>query len=84
MEAPPASLGDRMKGYEGAYEQRVDMERPFTMRMDGHAFSKFTKGRQLKSAKAELAKVEADLAKMKSDPKYLEQKNKDMVPIGKT
>jgi hypothetical protein len=41
-------------------------------------FSKFTKGRQIKSAQAELAKVENDIAKMKGNSEYLASKNKEI------
>ena len=44
----------------------------------GGLLSKFTKGRQLKSAKAELAKVETEISKMKSDSNYLTTKNKEL------
>ena len=35
-------LGDRMKSYES--KERIDPSKPFVMRLDGHAFSNFTRG----------------------------------------
>lgn len=40
------SLGDRMKMYEKQKEVRVEQGKPFVVRLDGHSFSKFTKGMQ--------------------------------------
>ena len=37
-------LGDRMKSYEKKDEKSLDPNLPFIVRVDGHAFSKFTKG----------------------------------------
>lgn len=37
-------VGERMKRYEGVFTSvTIDPSKPFVMRMDGHAFSKFTK-----------------------------------------
>lgn len=37
-------VGDRMKRYESVFTSvTIDPSKPFVMRMDGHAFSKFTK-----------------------------------------
>ena len=38
------SLGDRHKGYEKAYSQRIPAGFPICVRIDGRSFSKFTKG----------------------------------------
>ncbi len=39
------SLGDRMKKYESSFtSQKIDPSLPFAIRLDGHGFSKFTKG----------------------------------------
>ena len=37
-------LGDRMKFYEAAYESTVEPEKHIVIRIDGHKFSKYTKG----------------------------------------
>lgn len=38
-------LGDRIKEYEAVFtEQKINPALPFVMRLDGHGFSKFTKG----------------------------------------
>jgi len=37
-------LGDRMKEYEGEFEQRIPPYNSFIVRLDGKNFSKFTKG----------------------------------------
>ena len=37
-------LGERLKGYESQYEQRVPYNEFLICRIDGHKFSKFTKG----------------------------------------
>ena len=38
------SLGDRMKAYESSSRSYVDEKQPLVLRLDGHSFSKFTKG----------------------------------------
>lgn len=38
------SLGDVIKGYEEKWETILDQEKPYVVRLDGHGFSKFTKG----------------------------------------
>lgn len=39
------SLGDRIKSYESIFtSQQIDQSLPYVMRLDGHGFSKFTKG----------------------------------------
>ena len=38
------SLGTRLKGYEKAFETRIDAEDFIVCRIDGHKFSKYTKG----------------------------------------
>ena len=38
------SLGARLKGYEKDFESRIDAEDYIVCRIDGHKFSKFTKG----------------------------------------
>lgn len=38
------NLGDRMKKYEQQCPKQVPSEKPFIARLDGHSFSKFTKG----------------------------------------
>lgn len=38
------ALGDRLKGYESAYETRIQKRDHIVVRIDGHKFSKFTKG----------------------------------------
>lgn len=38
------SIGDRMKAYEKAARSFIDPSLPAIMRIDGHAFSKFTGG----------------------------------------
>lgn len=40
----PDELGDRMKGYERATEARLDPSLPIVARIDGRAFSAFTRG----------------------------------------
>ena len=40
----PFKLGDRMKYYEKHTEEFVSDELPYIVRLDGHSFSKFTKG----------------------------------------
>lgn len=40
----PDELGDRMKGYERATETRLDPSSPIIARIDGRAFSTFTRG----------------------------------------
>ncbi|KAJ7476120.1 tRNAHis guanylyltransferase-domain-containing protein [Mycena latifolia] len=42
--APTLSLGERMKTYEAATEQHLPVDQPALIRIDGHGFSKFTKG----------------------------------------
>lgn len=37
-------FGDRMKGYEAAYETRAPRDCPVVVRIDGRSFSKFTSG----------------------------------------
>ena len=37
-------LATRMKAYEKASEGYLDRTLPYIMRLDGHCFSKFTKG----------------------------------------
>lgn len=37
-------LGERLKGYESDYETSVEPEKHIIVRIDGHKFSKFTKG----------------------------------------
>jgi tRNA(His) 5'-end guanylyltransferase len=37
-------LAERMKSLEGDSESRLDPDQPFVVRLDGHKFSKFTKG----------------------------------------
>lgn len=39
-----ASLGTRLKGYESDFERRIDVEDYIVCRIDGHKFSKYTKG----------------------------------------
>lgn len=39
---PPRPLADRMKSYEAVYEFRLPSATPTILRLDGHAFSKFT------------------------------------------
>ena len=40
-----APLDDRMKDYERVFtDQKIDHSLPFVMRLDGHGFSKFTRG----------------------------------------
>ena len=36
--------GQRMKEFEQQYETNVDSSLPFLVRLDGHGFSKFTRG----------------------------------------
>jgi len=38
------SLGDRMKAYEEGTRSYIDHKTPLVMRLDGHCFSKFTRG----------------------------------------
>ncbi|KAJ7269841.1 tRNAHis guanylyltransferase-domain-containing protein [Mycena rebaudengoi] len=38
------SLGERMKSYEASTEQHLPPEQPVLIRIDGHGFSKFTRG----------------------------------------
>ena len=39
------ALGDRIKGYESKFTgPRIDPSLPFVMRLDGHGFSRFTRG----------------------------------------
>lgn len=38
------SLGGRLKGYEAEYEREIEPESHIIVRIDGHKFSKFTKG----------------------------------------
>jgi len=38
------SLGGRLKGLEADYETRIESEKHIIVRIDGHKFSKFTKG----------------------------------------
>ena len=38
------TLGGRLKGYEADYESSVEPEKHIVVRIDGHKFSKFTKG----------------------------------------
>jgi len=38
------SLGDRMKAYEESTRSYIDHKLPLIMRLDGHSFSKFTRG----------------------------------------
>ncbi|KAJ6576680.1 tRNAHis guanylyltransferase-domain-containing protein [Mycena vulgaris] len=38
------SLGERMKSYEAATDQQLPANQPALIRIDGHGFSKFTKG----------------------------------------
>ena len=40
----PETLGGRLKGYESDYEREIDPELHIVCRIDGHKFSKFTKG----------------------------------------
>ncbi|KAH8883338.1 hypothetical protein GQ53DRAFT_430623 [Thozetella sp. PMI_491] len=40
---PNATLGDRMKSYEAVTEIRLAPNQPAVLRLDGHAFSKFTR-----------------------------------------
>src|SRR3569833_421379 len=40
--AAPVALGDRMKWYESKTETRLAQNEPVILRLDGHAFSKFT------------------------------------------
>ncbi|GME52257.1 hypothetical protein GTA08_BOTSDO08577 [Neofusicoccum parvum] len=40
--SPPPSLASRMKGYESAIELHLVPDAPAILRLDGHAFSKFT------------------------------------------
>ena len=40
-------LGDRMKAYEKKEEILLDANLPVVVRVDGHSFSKFTKGLSL-------------------------------------
>lgn len=43
MENPDKkTLGDRMKDYEKSHDQFLDKTKPYVIRLDGHAFSKFT------------------------------------------
>lgn len=37
-------LGDRMKEYEAKFSLKLDKDKPWIVRLDGHHFSKFTKG----------------------------------------
>lgn len=39
-----AGIGDRMKKYEAAAETFADVNQPMIIRVDGHCFSKFTRG----------------------------------------
>lgn len=44
-EKEQTSLGDRIKKYESVFTSlRVDASKPFVIRLDGHAFSQFTRG----------------------------------------
>jgi len=43
-EAESLSLGDRMKQYEAEMQRYLDRSLPFLVRLDGHGFSKFTRG----------------------------------------
>jgi len=38
------TLGDRLKSYEADWEQEIDVDHIIVIRIDGHKFSKFTKG----------------------------------------
>jgi tRNA(His) 5'-end guanylyltransferase len=38
------SMGDRMKAYERTTQVYVDSSTPYVIRLDGHTFSKFTRG----------------------------------------
>lgn len=40
----PESLGGRLKGYEASYESTIEPEKHIIIRIDGHKFSKYTKG----------------------------------------
>lgn len=46
MHKPSVALGTRMKEYEATTEQYLDPALPFVVRLDGHGFSKFTRGLQ--------------------------------------
>jgi tRNA(His) guanylyltransferase len=46
MEMDGQTLGDRMKTYEKKLERRLNEGESFIIRLDGHSFSKFTKGMQ--------------------------------------
>lgn len=42
--AEPLSLGDRQKAYEAKLDLRLNEEQAIVVRVDGHCFSKFTRG----------------------------------------
>lgn len=55
------TLGDRMKSYEFEHEQKIDPNKPYIIRLDGHKFSTYT--RPFKSFDTRFANVMRETAK---------------------